>query len=400
MPAGRADSGAGAACALNGRDSGARFRGAYVSRAAGLECARAVDTPSASIESAVANRHRNPVGGYAMRVYRFAAFGLDKLRIENGVSPTPGSGEIVVDVQALSLNYRDLMVIKGLYNPRLTMPATPISDAAGVVSAVGAGVAGVKVGDRVMSHFVSGWIDGPFRQDYLRTTLGTPAAGMAAEQVVLPAEAVLPWPRGYDAMQAATLPIAALTAWSALVTVGDVQPGQTVLTLGTGGVSIFALQLAKAMGLRVAITSSSDEKLARAKQIGADCTINYRTTPDWERAVLEFTGGEGVDVTVETAGPGTLDRSLKATRAGGKIGLLGALTGRQGEITTGLVLMKRLQIHGIMVDSRAAFAAMARFVERKGIEPVISERFGFEDLPAAFQCMERGGHFGKIVVTL
>lgn len=335
-----------------------------------------------------------------MRAYRLEAFGLERLQLVDVAPPQPGPGEIVLDVKALSLNYRDLMVVKGLYNPKLKLPATPLSDGAGVVSAVGDGVTRVRVGDHVMSHFIAGWRDGPFRQEYVGTTLGTPGAGLAAEQVVLPAEAVLPLPEGYDFAKAATLPIAALTAWSALVTVGNVQPGQTVLTLGTGGVSIFALQLAEALGARVIITSRSDDKLDRTRQLGANHTINYQKTPAWEQMVLEHTGGTGVDVTVETAGPGTLDQSLKATRAGGTIALLGALTGRQGQITTGLVLMKRLHIAGIMVDSRATFEALSRFIVEHKLQPVIDQCFAFAQLPEAFRRMEAGQHFGKIVVTV
>ena len=335
-----------------------------------------------------------------MRAYRLAEFGIEHLKLEDAAAPRPGPGEIVVDVKQLSLNFRDLLVTKGHYNPRLTLPATPISDGAGVISAVGEGVTRVQVGDQVMSHFIAGWIDGPFRQEYVGTTLGTPGPGLAAEQVVLPAEAVLPVPRGYDLAQAATLPIAALTAWSVFKTATDLQPGQTVLTLGTGGVSIFALQLAQAMGARVIITSSSDDKLDRARQLGADHTINYQTTPDWEMAVLEYTGGEGVDVTAEAGGPGTLDRSLKATRAGGTIGLFGALTGRRGTITTGLMLMKRLRVIGIMVDSRAAFEDLVRFIEQYNIKPVIDQCFSFEQLPEALRCLEAGQHFGKIVVSV
>jgi NADPH:quinone reductase-like Zn-dependent oxidoreductase len=333
-----------------------------------------------------------------VRIYRLRQFGLEHLILEEAPSPSPGAGEIVLDVQAMSLNYRDLLVATGQYNPKLKLPATPLSDAAGVVSAIGPGVTRVRVGDRVTSHFVAGWLDGPFQQEYVATTLGTPGAGLAAEQVVLPAEAVVPIPEGYDFAQAATLPIAALTAWSALQTVSKVGPGQTVLTLGTGGVSIFALQLAKALGARVIITSSRDEKLVRARQLGADHTINYRTHPDWQQQVLEFTGGVGVDVTVENAGPGTLDRSLKATRAGGTIALLGALTGRQGTVTTGLILMKRLHIAGIMVDSRAVFETLIRFLVENRLRPVIDRVFDFGQLPEAFRCMAAGQHFGKIVV--
>lgn len=335
-----------------------------------------------------------------MRAWRLHQFGLDHLKLEDAPAPTPGPGEIRLEVKALSLNYRDLLVVTGAYHPGLKLPATPLSDGAGIVGAVGPGVTRVRVGDRVMSHFVADWLSGPFRQPYLATTLGTPGPGLAAEQVVLPGEAVLPLPAGYDFAQAATLPIAALTAWSALVTVGRVQPGQTVLTLGTGGVAIFTVQLAKAMGATVIITSRRDEKLARARDLGADHTVNYEATPEWDQAVVRLTGGEGVDLTVETAGPGTLDRSMKATRAGGTIALLGALTGRQGAITTGLILMKRLRIEGILVDSRAAFAELVRFLEQHRIEPVIDRRFAFDELPEALRCLQAGGHFGKIVLTL
>jgi NADPH:quinone reductase-like Zn-dependent oxidoreductase len=335
-----------------------------------------------------------------MRVYRFDQFGLDHLRVESVPPPKPGPGEVVLEVKALSLNYRDLLVVKGAYNPSLALPAVPVSDGAGIIAAVGPGVTRVKAGDRVTSHFISGWIDGPVKAEYVKTTLGTPGPGLAAEQVALPAEAVVPIPAGYDFAQAATLPIAALTAWSALQTVSHVTAGQTVLTLGTGGVSIFALQLAKQMGATVIITSSSDEKLEWARGLCADHLINYRKRPDWDQAVLEITGGVGVDLTVENAGPGTLEQSMRATRAGGTIALLGALTGHKGEITTGLILMKRLHIAGIFVDSRASFAAMNRFIEEHEIRPVIHRTFAFEQLPDAFRLMEAGGHFGKIIVTL
>jgi NADPH:quinone reductase-like Zn-dependent oxidoreductase len=335
-----------------------------------------------------------------MRAYQIESFGLDGLKLVDLPAPTPGAGEVVVDVQALSLNFRDYLVATGKYNPKLPLPATPLSDGAGVVSAVGAGVTHVKAGERVMSHFVSGWLDGAFRQAYLNTTLGLPAAGMAAEQVVLPAEAVVPMPEGYDFAQAATLPIAALTAWSVLVTEAGLQAGQAVLTLGTGGVSIFAVQLAKAMGARVFITSGSDEKLARARELGADETINYHATPKWEKVVLERTDGAGVDVTVETVGAATLNQSLKATRAGGHVGVLGALHGLEGSLNVGLLMMKRLHIDGIMVDSRAAFEDLAQFVGEKKIAPVIDQRFTFDQLPEAFRCLEAAKHFGKIVVTV
>lgn len=333
-----------------------------------------------------------------MHTYQFDSFGIDHLKLIETSTPEPGPGQITVQLHALSLNYRDILVVKGLYNPKLKLPAIPISDGAGVVTAVGDGVERFRAGDRVMSHFVSGWTDGPFRQEYLATTLGCPETGLAAEHVILPAEAAVQIPAGMDFPAAATLPIAALTAWSALVTVNDTQPDQTILTLGTGGVSIFTLQLAKALGARVMITSSSDEKLARARELGADGTINYAATPEWERSVLEFTNGLGVDLTVETVGATTLEQSLKATRATGKVALLGALKGLSGNVNTGLILMKRLQIHGIMVDSRTAFENLCRFIEERQIVPVISQTFPFDELPAAFHHLEAGEHFGKVVI--
>ena len=341
-----------------------------------------------------------------MQAYLLSAWGLENLRlVDTPDPPPPGPGEAQVEMHALSLNYRDLLVVRGLYNPRFPLPATPISDGAGVVKSVGPGVTNLKPGDSVVAQFITGWKSGPFRAEHVTTTLGLPGPGLAAERVNLPADALLPLPRGFDFRQAATLPIAALTAWSALVTEGGLDPSHadnagTVLTLGTGGVSIFALQFAKAMGARVAITSSSDEKLARCKAMGADCLINYRKQPEWEKPVLDFTSGQGADITVETGGAGTLDRTLKATRAGGRIGMLGALTGLKAEVTVGMILMKRLRIAGIMVDSQQAFAAMNAFLERYKILPVIDREFAFAQLPEALRLMEAGGHFGKIVVNV
>ena len=341
-----------------------------------------------------------------MQAYQLSQFGLENLKLLNTADPPPpGPGQVCMRVRAISLNYRDLLVIRGHYNPRFKLPATPISDGSGVIEAIGPGVQGTQPGDAVVANFVTAWHDGPFRGDYVGSTLGLPGPGMATERVLLPAAALLPPPRGYDAAQAATLPIAALTAWSALVTEGGLDPNRTdnaatVLTLGTGGVSIFALQFAKAMGARVIITSSSDEKLARARQLGADIGVNYRTNPDWEQAVLQHTDGLGANITAEAGGAGTLDRSIRATRAGGRIALFGALTGLKAEITTGAILMKRIRISGIMVDSMTAFGTMNRFIERHNIKPVIDRRFAFDQLPAALNTMESGGHFGKIVVEI
>lgn len=332
-----------------------------------------------------------------MKSFVFARFGLEHLAPIEVDAPAPAPREIVLDVRALSLNYRDLLVVKGLYNPRLRLPAVPVSDASGIVEAVGERVTSVRPGDRVMTHFVPDWNDGPYRFEYLRTTLGTPGPGLAAEQVALPEAAVLPVPDGYGFVEAAALPIAGLTAWNALVTTAGLTPGQTVLTLGTGGVAVFVLQIAKALGARVVVTSSSDDKLARARALGADETINYRTRPDWDAAVNELTAG-GADVTVETAGAATINQSLAATRPGGTVALLGALTGLKAEVNTGLLMMKQLRVCGILVGSRREFGELSRFLVQHRIRPVIDRTLPFDALPAALRELEAARHFGKIAL--
>ncbi|MEQ8762985.1 MAG: NAD(P)-dependent alcohol dehydrogenase [Planctomycetota bacterium] len=335
-----------------------------------------------------------------MRFFELTEFGLENLQIREAETPEPGPGQVKVRIQALSLNYRDILVIRGHYNPKLKLPTVPISDAAGVVEATGEGVLNLRRGDRVMSHFISGWQEGRYRGEYLSTTLGTPGPGLAAEEIVLPETALVPCPEGYEPQEAATLPIAALTAWSALVTEGRLEKGQTVLTLGTGGVSIFALQIAKAMGATVIITSSSHEKLERARALGADVGIHYVEEPAWEKKVLEATSGRGVDVVVENGGAKTLTQSLKATAAGGTVALLGALTGLQAEINIAPIPMKRIRVAGVLVDSRAAFEKMVDFLSTHRIRPVIDRTFDFEELPAALEHMAGGRHFGKIVVRV
>jgi len=334
-----------------------------------------------------------------VRCYLLERFGLENLRLVEKDDPIPGPGQVLLDVRALSLNYRDLLVIRGQYNPRLPLPAVPISDAAGVVSAVGPEVRTLSVGQRLATHFIAGWLAGPYRGEYASTTLGLPGPGLAAERVVLAETALVPIPDWMTFAQAATLPIAALTAWSALVTEGRLEAGGSVLTLGTGGVSVFALQLGKALGARVVVTSSSDEKLARARALGADGTINYRTTPNWDRAARELTAG-GADVTVETAGAGTLDLSVRATRPGGTIALIGVLSGAAAPFTAVNLIMHRQRLQGIFVDSREAFLRMLRFLDERKLEPVIDSSFRFEELPQALSLMGKGGHFGKIVVLV
>lgn len=327
-------------------------------------------------------------------------FGLDALATASRTSSEPARRQVKVRVEAVSLNYRDLMMIKGQYNPRQPLPLVPCSDGAGEVVAVGEDVQRVKRGDRVAGIFAQRWLGGQPPDEAKYSTLGGPLDGMAAEEVVLDEDGVVPIPGHLDCVQAATLPCAAVTAWNAVVEQGQVRAGDTVLVLGTGGVSVFALQFARAAGARVIATSSSDAKLKRAIDLGAAEGINYRETPDWHKRVLELTDGRGVDQVVEVGGAGTLQKSVHAVRAGGMISVIGVLAGVNSELDVRPVLMKGVRLHGVFVGSREMFTAMNRAIELHAIEPVIDSRFGFDEFKAAFEYMESGAHFGKIVVTL
>lgn len=323
--------------------------------------------------------------------------GIDALHLADVATPEPGPGEVRMRIAASSINFRDLMTIKDPVARNLPYPRVPNSDGAGTITALGAGVTGLKVGDRVASCFFQDWPAGPCSVDVMNSALGGALDGVLAEEVVLKAGGVIPVPDHLSFEQAATLPCAALTAWHALVDVGRVTAGDTVLLLGTGGVSIFALQFAKLMGARVILTSSSDAKLERAKAMGADDTVNYRTTPEWQDAVVELTGGVGADVTVEVGGAGTLAKSIAATRVGGAIGLIGVLTG--GEINPTLIMRKSLRVQGIYVGSYRMFAEMNAAISLHRLEPVIDQSFAFDDAKSAYRAMEAAGHFGKIVIT-
>ncbi|MDF1791327.1 MAG: NAD(P)-dependent alcohol dehydrogenase [Thalassobaculaceae bacterium] len=323
--------------------------------------------------------------------------GIDALTLADVATPEPGPGEVRVKIAASSVNFRDLMTVKDPKARNLPYPRVPNSDGAGTITAVGSGVTGLKVGDRVASCFFQDWPAGPCSVDAMNSALGGALDGVLAEEVVLKAGGVIPVPDHFTLEQAATLPCAALTAWHALVEVGKVKAGDTVLLLGTGGVSIFALQFAKLMGARVILTSSSDEKLERAKALGADETVNYRRTPDWQDAVSDLTGGVGADVTVEVGGAGTLTRSIAATRVGGTIGLIGVLTG--GEINPTLIMRKSLAVQGIYVGSYKMFTDMNAAISLHKLEPVIDTTFAFDDAKSAYRAMEAAGHFGKIVIT-
>ena len=272
--------------------------------------------------------------------------GVDALSLADVELADPGPGEVRVAIAASSLNYRDLLTVTDPVARNLPYPRIPNSDGAGTVTAVGPGVTGVAVGDRVASCFFQDWRDGPCSLAAMASALGGALDGVLAEEVVLKADGVVPVPDHLSMEQAASLPCAALTAWNALVEAGRLKAGDTVLLLGTGGVSIFALQFAKMMGARVILTSSSDEKLDRAKAMGADEVINYRRTPDWQTAALDLTDGQGVDVTVEVGGAGTLPRSIEATRVAGTVALIGVLTG--GEINPTLVMRKSIHLQGSM----------------------------------------------------
>jgi NADPH:quinone reductase-like Zn-dependent oxidoreductase len=331
-----------------------------------------------------------------MRAWTIPSFGLDSLKLADRPEPTPGAGQVLVAVRAVSLNYRDLLIVKGLYNPRMPLPRVPCSDAAGDVVAVGPGATRVAIGDKVCGTFMQHWVAGRITDAAGRSALGGDIDGVLAERVVLAEEGVVKYPVHLSAEEAATLPCAALTAWHALAG-GGVRAGETVLLQGTGGVSIFALEIARQFGARVLITSGSDEKLARALQMGAAAGVNYRTTPDWDKWTRSQTGGLGVDHVVEVGGAGTLERSCKAARTGGHIALIGVLAGT-GSVNPMPVLMRSLTVRGIFVGSREMFEDMNRAFELHQTRPVIDRVFNFEEFPAALRHLESGAHFGKVVV--
>lgn len=333
-----------------------------------------------------------------MKVMRVRApGGLERLFRSDQEDPgAPGPGEIRVALSGSSLNYHDLAVANGW------MPTAdgriPLADGAGTVESVGAGVGEFAVGDRVVSCFFPDWQAGePVNGDFSRTP-GDGIDGFARESVVLPATAFTHAPRGYDAVEAATITTAGLTAWRALVVEGQLKAGDTVLLLGTGGVSIWALQIAKLMGATVAITSSSGEKLERARDLGADFLLNYREQPEWGRAVVDWTGGRGVDHVVEVGGPGTLGQSITAVRLGGHISMIGVLTGGAGEVPTAALMSKQARMKGIIVGSRSHQQDFVRALDTAGIKPVIDRRFALEQLGEAFAYELSAAHFGKIGV--
>ncbi len=324
---------------------------------------------------------------------------LETLTLVDRADPAaPGPGEISVRLRASSLNYHDYAVVKGM------MPSAdkriPMSDGAGEVTAVGAGVTEFKVGDAVVSTFFPKWLDGDIPADGFVNVPGDGIDGYACEAVTLPATGFTHAPKGYSHAEAATLTCAGLTAWRALVVDGQIKAGSTVLVQGTGGVSIFALQFAKAMGATVIATSSSTEKLERLKALGADHLINYKEHADWGAKALELTGGVGVDHVVEIGGAGTLDQSMIATRVGGHIALIGVLAGYAGPVMTVTLMAKNLRVQGLTVGSRKQQLDMVAAINATGIKPVLDQHFPLANLADAFRHQESGTHFGKIIVDI
>lgn len=335
-----------------------------------------------------------------MKGWRISSFGVDKLEAFEGPKPKAGPGQVLVKVLASSLNYRDLMMVKGHYNPRMELPRIPCSDGAGEIIEVGEGVARFKAGDRVAGIFMQRWLEGKPSAAKQKSALGGDIDGMLAEYVVLDATGVVRIPEHLSYEEAATLPCAGVTAWNAVVTRGGIEPGETVVIQGTGGVSIFALQFAKLLGARVLGTSSSDEKLERAKALGLDAGFNYKTDGEWADWVLAQTSGEGAELVVEVGGSGTFAQSLKAVRVGGTIAQIGVLSQTQEPLHVAPILRKQVRVQGIFVGSKENFAAMNGAITQNGLTPVVDSVFSFEDARAAFQKMEGASHFGKIAIRV
>lgn len=326
--------------------------------------------------------------------------GLDAVTLVARPDPQPQTGQVLVKMHAASLNYRDLLVAKGAYGSQGVRPIVPLSDGAGEVVAIGAGVSRVQVGDRVAGSFMQTFLAGDLTPEKSKSALGGAIDGVLAEYVVFDEQGVVKIPAHLSYEEAATLPCAAVTAWNALVAEGQLKAGDTVLLQGTGGVSLFALQFATMMGATVIITSSSDAKLERAKQLGAAVGINYKTTPNWEEAVWTLTEGRGVDHVVEVGGSETLSQSLRAIRYGGRIALIGVLTGTGGDVKTSAILHKHVRVQGIYVGSRDHFEAMNRAIALHKLQPVIDRTFPFSAAKEAMQYLESGAHFGKVVITI
>lgn len=337
-----------------------------------------------------------------MRAIELQGFSVDALRMAERPDPQPKAGEVLVKVKACSLNFRDWLMAQGSYNPKQKLPLIPVSDGAGEVVAVGDSVTGFKPGDRVLGHFFPNWLSGEPSVEKFAISMGGPYDGWLCEQRTFPASALAHIPQHLSYEEAASLPCAALTAWSAIVTLGKVQPGERVLIQGTGGVALFALQFARLAGAEVIMTSSSDEKLARVKAMDADHLINYKTDTNWGHTARALTGGAGLDHIVELGGAGTLMQSIRAIRPGGTISMIGVLSGPGHDLKIPLVVMQQIRLQGVTVGAKDGFDAMLRAIALSGLRPVIDRSFDFSEtgVRAAYNHMGGGNHFGKIVLTL
>ncbi len=331
-----------------------------------------------------------------MKAFEVQEFGIDDLALVDRETPRPGWGEILVRLTAASLNYRDYMVVKGVYNPKLKRPMVPLSDGAGVVEEIGPGVSRFKKGDRVSACFMQKWIDGPITREKGASALGGGIDGVLREFAVFAEDGLVRSPDALSDVEVAALPCAGVTAWHALFENSPALPGDTVLIQGTGGVSIFALQFAHAAGLRTIVTSSSDRKLERARKVGADETINYKSTPNWEEEARKLTNGEGVGHVIEVGGRETMPRSLRAVRTQGTVSVIGVLSGAGASVSPTAILMNSLRVQGIYVGSRAMFERMNAAIGFHRIKPVVDRVCEWTEIKDALRYMESQQHFGKI----
>jgi len=335
-----------------------------------------------------------------MKAFQLQSFGVEHLQPVEVPDPQPGLGDVLVRIHAVSLNRRDLLMVLGKYDPTQPLPLIPVSDGAGEVTAVGEGVTRVQVGDRVAGIFAQKWLAGELTPEAHTSTLGGPLPGMLAEYAVLHEEGVVRVPDHLSWEEAATLPCAAVTAWTSLITDGHLQPGETVLVQGTGGVALFALQFAALAGAHVIVLSSSEAKLKKAARLGASMGIDSRAHTDWERVVLDATAGRGVDHVIEMGGATTFARSIRACAPNGKIWVIGFLGGNLPQLDLFTALRGKLQIRGAFVGSRRSFEAMNRAIAAAGMHPVIEETFPFGESVQALQSLRSGDRFGKTVIRI
>lgn len=325
-------------------------------------------------------------------------FGIDRLTRAAHAAPAPGPGEVRLSMRAWSLNYRDVLMIEGQYDPRLPLPYVPLSDGVGVVDAVGAGVTGLAVGDRVCPTFSPTWVDGPVHPDAVRKTRGGPVPGVLAEAVTLPAAECVRVPAALSDAEAACLPCAGVTAYAAVVEHGGIGPGARVLVLGSGGVALFAAQIARSLGAEVVAVTSSDEKAARLAALGVTQTWSYAADPQWGKRVRQWSGG-GVDLVVEVGGAGTLAQSIDAVRVGGTVAIIGNLGGHLEPISVLPILMRQIRCQGVFVGSRRTFEGLCAHLEAAPFRPVVDQVHAYDDAPEAFRAFRARGHFGKVVLA-